>query len=407
MIRIEFKRLVLSKSNRCILALSIFITLLLCWLVVSFSYYPNTNIKSSSNGDLRGIKAVTRLKKEAGEFEGEINKDFLCMCFDKYHNFIDSYGTDYPIDSYYREIKPINVFLEMVWFSQFDNNGAQKQLEDITLSEAKNFYSNRQKAQGSITGNKTAVNKLVKKIDQNNNKPFFYKYGLGDSNTTEYLSFLLFFIAVFSVIIASPVFSTAYYSGEDEIVRCTMHGKKKLAKTRILAVFIFITILYVMTTFIFLCITVRIYGVDNSSIQISKGALLCAPLTEIQLLALVEVSGYLSVLSICSFSLFVSSKSENPTITLAISMCVLLLPTIIAFVGKPDNLFNWIRVCLPSGGVGFGSNVFYEVTSNFVGNFYKVSKYALFGPNVRVLIDMIWVVLTFNLAKKSYLNHTK
>lgn len=408
MIKAEMKRLVKSRQFRIVFLISVVISMLLAYLVISFSVYPNFSDASSKRKDYRGISAVQFIKKNAESVEGEINSEFLANSFSQYREEYAKYDLEFPMEIYYRIIKPINPFLDMVWMSIYN---PQKTIESIKPNEASNYYIFRKQSQKRIAEdnfiNNNNAYSVISKIDEKINEPYIYQYGIGDTNATEYLSFCVFILAILCTFVSAPAFSMSYFTGEDEIVRCTKYGKKQLPTSRIVAIYLLITILYFLTTGIFLMATIFVYGMDCSPIQICKGALLVAPITENQFLMLVELSGYLSVLAMCSFALFISSRKKNPVVSLAVSMCALLIPTIMAFVGKGGNIETIIRILLPSGGIGFGVGMFYDVTTAWVGKFVTLFRKVLYVPNLRIIVDLCWIILFSGLTTMSYRKNVK
>ena len=74
------------------------------------------------------------------------------------------------------------------------------------------------------------------------------------------------------------------------------------------------------------------------------------------------LSSLLAFLAVNAFTLFVSSRLRSSLGVVAISAAVALIPTIIrmfmaggsfghGFAAAEGNLLNWLRLCLPSGGV--------------------------------------------------------
>ena len=63
-------------------------------------------------------------------------------------------------------------------------------------------------------------------------KPFQYYSGIG-SNAMDYQVLLIYLITILCVVIASPIFSSDYQTGADDILRCTKHGRGKMAGRKI------------------------------------------------------------------------------------------------------------------------------------------------------------------------------
>lgn len=81
-------------------------------------------------------------------------------------------------------------------------------------------------------------------------KPFAYYPGT-DTNAIEYFGIMVFLMAVVGVVITAPIFSVEYQTESDQILRCTRHGRRRLAAVKLLACFTILTIIYAVCMTIF------------------------------------------------------------------------------------------------------------------------------------------------------------
>ena len=65
-------------------------------------------------------------------------------------------------------------------------------------------------------------------------KPFQYYSGIS-SNSMDYQILLIYIITILCVVIAAPVFTSDYQTGADDILRCTKHGRRRMAVCKILS----------------------------------------------------------------------------------------------------------------------------------------------------------------------------
>lgn len=107
---------------------------------------------------------------------------------------------------------------------------------------------------------------------------FYEGYTSDASDNLEILFFILVFICA---VIVSPVFSSEYQSGSDDILRCTKHGKIKLAVTKLCSALLIVLTMFVICALIFILIVDSAYGWGSlqTSVQVLLSAISFVPLT--------------------------------------------------------------------------------------------------------------------------------
>ncbi len=72
------------------------------------------------------------------------------------------------------------------------------------------------------------------------------------------------------------------------------------------------------------------------------------------------------------------------------------------FAGSGGNLESWLKFCLPSGGIGFGTGFYWELTGF---NFLRFGASSVWTPYIIPVAAGIEIVLFFILAIRSYSRH--
>ena len=79
-----------------------------------------------------------------------------------------------------------------------------------------------------------------------------------------------------------------------------------------------------------------------------------------------------------SFTALLSSRFKNPTSTLAAAMGMCFLPFIL-YVAAGGTVVDWIRLILPSGGIGFQNSFLYEL---FNTNLITLGELGVWSPYI-------------------------
>ena len=127
----------------------------------------------------------------------------------------------------------------------------------------------------------------------------------------------------------------------------------------------------------------------------------------------IVLSAILSSIVMGAFTLFVSSKSSSPLVSLAICISVALIPTILSifeaggsfghgFAAVEGNLMNWVRICLPSGGVSLTGAMLNELASL---RFIWIGNLVVWTPPALLLSAAIQIPLWVTLTILSYNKH--
>jgi hypothetical protein len=408
MMALELKRVAGTRSTWVLAAGALLLSIVMALLVISFAryYYLDENGREATLSGVDGIRANRELSHP---IEGKVTPELIRTVFETYHEVYDAYGEDIPQDVHLQKIYPVSKVLNRVREVYVDRStGIPVPISEISPEAASGFYRQRTERLRDVMANehKDAPDAQRQAVAMNEKvqTPFFYVYGIGNSDTSDYLTFCIFLMVMICTVLTAPIFSGDYQSGADDILRCTKHGQQRLAVVKLLSSILLTIGLFVVCVLTFILITYTAFGWNSlqTSLQIVRSAVSFAPLTVGEVNSLTMISGLLSLLATVSFTLFLSTKFNNSVTTLSAAIGACLLPTILWMVGSGSNLEKWVRFCLPSGGIGLGNSFYYELTEF---SFLHLGKLSVWTPRVLVATASIEFFLFFFLAIRSYSQH--
>ncbi|ACL20691.1 conserved hypothetical protein [Desulfitobacterium hafniense DCB-2] len=411
MMALELKRVAKTRSTWILAAGALLLSVVMALLVISFARHWNLD-ENGREVSLTGRDAIQANQEMLKPIEGELTPEKIRTAFATYHAVYETYGAkieDIPKDIYYQKIAPINPILNGVREVYVDSStGIPVPLYEISPEEAANFYEQRTERLSDYLSQEykdspdaarqaLAINEKVK-------APFYYIYGVGDSDTSEYLTMCIFLLVMLCTVIAAPIFSADYQSGADDILRCTRHGRRRLAVVKLSSAILLTTAIFAVCITAFILISHAAFGWESlkTTLQLAFSAISFVPLTVGEANMLVVFSGLLSFLATVCFTLFLSSLFKNPITVLGLAIGGCLLPTILSFAGSGAAFENWLRLCLPSGGVGLRNSFFFELTDF---NFLSLGSFGIWTPYIIPVASGIESVLFFSLTIRSYSRH--
>ena len=411
MITLELKRVAKTRSTWILAAGALLLSIIMALLVISFARHWNLD-ENGTEVRLTGRDAIQANQEMMKPIEGELTTEKIRTVFETYHEVYETYGAkieDIPKEIYYQKIAPISAILNGVREVYVDNStGIPVPLYEISPEEAANFYEQRtERLAGYLSQEYKDFPNAVEQALTMNEKvkaPFYYVYGVGDSDTSEYLTMCIFLLVMLCTVIVAPIFSADYQSGADDILRCTKHGRRRLAVVKLLSAILLTTVIFAACVSAFILISYTAFGWDSlkATLQIAFSAISFVPLTIGEANTLVVFSGLLTFLATVCFTLFLSTKFKNPITVLGLALGSCLLPTILSFAGSGANIENWIRLCLPSGGVGLRNSFFFELTEF---HFLPLGSISVWTPYIILIAAGIEIALFFILAVRSYTQH--
>ena len=409
MYKLELKRLLRTRSTWILMAAALLVTLVLCCVNIFGAYYYSYDGKSYHALDATEMREIVTESAE-GEWTSERIRDVFEQIDEVSANRRGIAVEGETNDNY--EIVTggnnsgaasiagyTNTFLRSIP-QVFD-----VYMDEITPDMAAQYYTQRKAyIEEVMTLNYgPAAAEAALRLDENTTEPFYYEFGFGTgSDIASTLPVSLFAIAVVCSIICAPVFASDYSTGADDIQRCARYGCKRLGKAKLLAAMTLSSALYIVCSAVFVALTLAVYGDDKTSAQLALDALVLIDIDMNGVLLLTLVAGFLSVLAMTAFTLWLSARMRSSVAVLAVALAVAMTPTFLVILLRESALGDWLRLLLPSGGLGLGTGMFVDIQ---IGEFLTVGSLAIWTPFVMLAAPVIEAPVFALLARRAYTRH--
>ena len=410
MYKLELKRLLKTRSTWILMAAALLVTLILCCINIFGAHYYSYDGKSYHALDATEMREIVTESAE-GEWTSERIRDVFEQIDEVSANRRGIAVEGETNDNY--EIVTggnnsgaasiagyTNTFLRSIP-QVFD----VQYVNEITPDMAAQYYTQRKAyIEEAMTLNYgPAVAEAALRLDENTAEPFYYEFGFGTgSDTASTLPVSLFAVAIVCSIICAPVFASDYSTGADDIQRCTRYGCKRLGRAKLLAAMTLSAVLYIICAAVFVALTLAVYGDDKTSAQLALDALVLIDIDMNGVLVLTLIAGFLSVLAMTAFTLWLSARMRSSVAVLAIALAVAMTPTFLVILLREGALGDWLRLLLPSGGLGLGTGMFVDIQ---IGEFLTVGSIALWTPFVMLAAPVIETPVFALLARRAYVRH--
>ena len=409
MYKLEMKRLLRTRSTWILMAAALLVTLVLCCVNIFGAYYYSydgeffhaldaTEMRRIVTASAEGAWTPERIRDVFAQIAG-VSTDFgVAVEGETNDNYEIVTGDDgsaaASIAGY------TSTFLRSIP-QVFD----VQYTSEITPDMAAQYYDQRKAyIEEVMTLNYgPSAAEAALRLDENTTEPFYYEFGFGTgSDIASTLPVSLFAVAIVCSIICAPVFASDYSTGADDIQRCTRYGCKRLGKSKLLAAMTLSTALYIVCAAVFVALTLAVYGDDKTSAQLALDALVLIDIDMNGVLVLTLIAGFLSVLAMTAFTLWLSARMRSSVAVLAIALAVAMTPTFLVILLREAALGDWLRLLLPSGGLGLGTGMFVDIQ---IGEFLTIGSLAIWTPFVMLAAPVIETPVFALLAKRAYVRH--
>ena len=409
MYKLELKRLLRTRSTWILMAAALLITLVLCCVNIFGAYYYSYDGKSYHALDATEMREIVTESAE-GEWTSERIRDVFEQIDEVSANRRGIAVEGETNDNY--EIVTGGNNSGAASIAGYTNTFLRSipQVFDVYMDEirpdmAAQYYTQRKAyIEEVMTLNYgPAAAEAALRLDENTTEPFYYEFGFGTgSDIASTLPVSLFAIAVVCSIICAPVFASDYSTGADDIQRCARYGCKRLGKAKLLAAMTLSSALYIVCSAVFVALTLAVYGDDKTSAQLALDALVLIDIDMNGVLLLTLVAGFLSVLAMTAFTLWLSARMRSSVAVLAVALAVAMTPIILVILQRVSALGDWLRLLLPSGGLGLGTGMFVDIQ---IGEFLTVGSLAIWTPFVMLAAPVIEAPVFALLARRAYTRH--
>lgn len=300
----------------------------LAYFPISFESYIYTD-EDGQEVTVEGLEAIRMQRENQGQFHGEITEEKLAESIDRWHSFENRYEGGLPDgiyddrvsgSDYFQDVYPYEWILTRMSEAYAEpETGMALSREELTEEHADGFYQQIDRHLSDLlylengTGKKVdAAVSQAKTLYEQIDRPFYYESGIS-SNAVDYTVLIVFLLVILGTILIAPAFSSDYQTQAEQIIKCTRHGRRKLAVNRILAALLIVTVEYFLCTGIFLLIMDTAFGWESlkTSVQALLSVAVFLPVNIWELQILIILGGYISLLATICFTLFLSGRMKK------------------------------------------------------------------------------------------------
>ncbi|WP_294474324.1 ABC transporter permease subunit [uncultured Ruminococcus sp.] len=404
----ELKRILKSTRARVVIILAIFLPMLMAVLASEF----NDADYLDSNGDkvyLHGTAALSMIKESSSAGNGEATVEQLKNALRTYQSLyeetgIDPIGGDFPLERYWQDVKPIASRLRLIT-QTYSKVNEPFDLRTISVDSLDSFYDDTEKKLTSVMESDQILRDpaMIAKAQQLFHKvniPFYISHGY-TRDAFDYIEFAVLILVILSAVLAAPVFSERYSSGEDSILRCTVCGRSKLVITTILAELTVVTVTYFIGIGLHLLISDKIFGIETlkESVQSLYTVYSLPNMNLLELQIVLAFSGWLCCMAVTTMSLCISAKATETSTSMVLSLIMVILPTLLYSISGGAN---WLLALFPSASVGLSNNMLMSLVDL---RFLMLGSTAVWYPTVLVSTAIVEFLLFAFISHIMYAKH--
>ncbi len=404
MLYLEIKRVLGSRMTWVSLAVTTALSVIISFAVLSYPRHTSYD----GNGHkvrLTGRAAISANKESMRPYEGEVTVEKLRLALGVFQDAYKEYGKDIPVKVLHEKIYPVDPFLNMI-SNVYPGDNYLDTLGRMDPGILTDFYSRRSEMLRSVLKEKFPKDARPReealKLEKRVKTPFIFRPGY-TRDAADNLQILLYIFVLICAAVVSPVFSAEYQNGSDDILRCTRHGRTKLALVKNLSALLIILAMFTVGTLTFVLIVDPAFGWESlrTSAQAMISPLSFAPFSIGQEQALTIAASLLSVLAVACLTLFLSSKCRNATTAMVIAVAFCLAPAFLHSLGR-GNLVNILTYILPSGGTWMLNGFFYQLNGSV---FINLGPLCIWSPYFIIGASLVEIPLFFFLAVRAYCRH--
>lgn len=393
LLSLEIKRILKSKITWVLLLCSFIFAVLMAYLPVTFEGAIITD-PNGNEREISGLKAVQYFQ-EMDELFGEVTTEKLRQTVERYQEVYEAYDSQYgnevPAAVFYAKLAKYRPFIRGIK-EVFANpeTGIAVGVRDLDIDRIEDYYEMLPKRLISIMDmeqkNYPSAKEAALGKFERVNRPYRYYYG-ASGNSMDYETLFIFLMTLFGVIITATVFSSDYQTKADDILRCTKHGRLRIAGIKVLAAFLITGSIYLICGSVWILVTNTLFGWEGTktSMQLIFSVTSLAPFTIGQLQWVNLLGGFILFLATISFTLFLSARARDNVSALALGLAFALLPVIV-YMSVPGALGDWLSCILPSGGIGLGNSILYSMY-DFI--FLHIGRASFWNVDVLLILGVI------------------
>ena len=273
---------------------------------------------------------------------------------------------------------------------------------NLDLENTENFYQLRGKTienalNQNYSGNTYTEQEKEYWLEKSSEveEPFKYDFYYGWSNT--FNSYQMMIITIIAVCIClSSIFSGEYQSGADNIILTSKYGKSKAITAKIIASYIFATIIFVVYLLFAVGSIFLMFGTSgwNLPIQIMN-ILSIYPLTFLGAFLYNVAISYVILLGMVGLTLFLSSKLKGSIAIFIIDIAIIMIPTFFS-ITSAFGLWNKTLLLMPYNAI---CTNFSRMVS------YQFGSIVIDLPSMIIVTYLILMIFTLLFARRTFRKH--
>lgn len=407
LVKFELKKLFNKKMNIIVIIVCLFLITLL------FSMAGKDFLATDKSGKFyKGKEAISVRKEQMKEISGTLTNEKIIKEIEKLqelHNDPNNLITnsdgekDFSIEIYNEYLNNrLDLLTNINRVYANYNTSYITELFNLNLKEQKDFYETRQQRieeelNQSYDEKKYTPQEKEYWLEKSNNTktPFEYDFYYGYSNLYNTYELLIFGVIAICICLAS-VFAGEYQNGTDKILLTTKYGKSKGVTAKIIASYIFATLVFTIYLIFAIGTIFLMFGTDGGNLPIQLSNILSPyALTFFQSLLYNIVISYTVLFGMVGLTLFLSSKLKNPMTVLVIDIAIIMLPVFLS-IKSAFGILNKILFLMPY-------NAIYSNFSQMVS--YKLGNIVIDLPMMTIITYIFMMVIALIFAKKTYSKH--
>ncbi|WP_434303995.1 ABC transporter permease [Clostridium botulinum] len=231
-------------------------------------------------------------------------------------------------------------------------------------------------------------------------KPYTYYSGFTQwSEGIEHIVFLSFVFMIMVGVFAGSIIAKDKEDGIDEIIKATRHGRKSLILPKIILPWIIALIIYLCGVGLYVVLLRKLLPTNalNTSIQVFGTSFL--PSTVEDFLKKLFVFGGIGILTIASFSTWISSLAKKSSQAIQVSILTILVSFMLfTFMDIKAPIIDLIKMLLP-GAITFSYPQFMELgvfpITTILGKVFWIPSILLVVSGIIFLLSTVFTVLNY------------
>jgi len=402
---LEIKRVLKSRRTKILLAVAIVLSVLMAIIPIYYDCINRPNADGTVS-ELSGFESIEYKRPYYATTYGEVTPQKVADALRTYQNYVTEYGGEenIPLEVYINELLAIKPLIRGLVEAYADpHTGYAAELMDIDPDDVETFYYERcashlkdimrmeQKKHPAAQEN---ASEMYAKVDG------FVLYAGLSRDTFDYIELYIMMLTILCIAITAPLFSGEYQTGADSILRCTKHGRSKLATVKMFASLTIIAVIYILCVAIQLLIINFSFGFDclKTSIQMLYTIISLPNINMGQVEWILALGGLLAVLACVSCTMFISAKCKDSLTAMLISIVILFAPMFSYWIFDANILSS----ILPSAGIGLQNNLLYQLIDF---NYLHFGDISIWTPYIILVSAVVEIPVFMILAVCSYCKH--